>query len=165
VLRVRGRADRVDRLADGGLRVVDYKTGKPDSYRGLCAEEPVADGTCLQLPVYAHAARAVYAPSAATPTAAYYWFVGRGDNQQIGYVVDAAVDTIFMTAVRTIVEGVEAGVFVAIPPAPGPTPFVACKYCDPDALGTAERYRDWERKCDAPELAGLRSLAGDEEDE
>ncbi len=30
-VKVRGRADRIDRLADGSLAVVDYKTGKPPS--------------------------------------------------------------------------------------------------------------------------------------
>jgi hypothetical protein len=34
-----------------------------------------------------------------------------------------------------------------------PRPFVLCRYCDPDGLGTAERFREWERKYAAPELA------------
>jgi ATP-dependent helicase/nuclease subunit B len=42
-VRLHGRADRIDRLADGSLAVVDYKTGKPPSAR------QVADGYALQL--------------------------------------------------------------------------------------------------------------------
>ncbi len=38
-----GRADRVDRLADGGFAVIDYKTGKPPS------DTAVAEGFAMQL--------------------------------------------------------------------------------------------------------------------
>jgi ATP-dependent helicase/nuclease subunit B len=40
---VHGRADRIDRLADGGLAVIDYKTGKPPSQKAVDA------GFALQL--------------------------------------------------------------------------------------------------------------------
>lgn len=42
-VRIHGRADRIDRLADGGLAVVDYKTGGPPKAR------QVIDGFALQL--------------------------------------------------------------------------------------------------------------------
>ncbi len=42
-VRIHGRADRIDRLADGTLAVVDYKTGKPPSGR------MVQEGFALQL--------------------------------------------------------------------------------------------------------------------
>lgn len=42
-VKLHGRADRIDRLADGTLAVVDYKTGKPPSGR------MVEDGFALQL--------------------------------------------------------------------------------------------------------------------
>ena len=32
---VHGRADRIDRLADGGLGIIDYKTGKPPSKKAI----------------------------------------------------------------------------------------------------------------------------------
>jgi ATP-dependent helicase/nuclease subunit B len=154
-LRVRGKADRVDRTSDGGLVVIDYKTGKPDNYNALTAENPVAGGRSLQLPVYARAARAAFGGE---PVEAYYWFVGRGNNRRIGYEVDDDVDEIFLATVRIIVDGIEAGLFVARPPAPGPSPWVECPYCDPDGLGTAGVWREWERKYAAPELAGYRVL-------
>jgi len=42
-VRIKGRADRIDRLPDGTLAIVDYKTGKPPSGK------MVADGFALQL--------------------------------------------------------------------------------------------------------------------
>ncbi len=158
-LRVRGKADRIDRTADGSLVVIDYKSGRFDRYVKLNAHDPVLGGTCLQLPVYAYAARAVYASSDDEPVEACYWFVGRGDNRRIGYQVDASVAAVFMRAVRAIVDGIEAGMFIARPVPPGPRgPFVPCHYCDPDGLGTAQRWREWERKNGAPELAGYLTL-------
>ena len=57
VLRFRGAADRVDRTAGGALWVIDYKTGRP---YGVDPDDPTVRGTMLQLPVYAHAARASF---------------------------------------------------------------------------------------------------------
>ncbi len=158
-LLVRGKADRIDRTADGRLVVIDYKSGRFDRYVKLNARDPVLGGTRLQLPVYAYAARDVYAGSGDEPVEACYWFVGRGDNRRIGYQVDVSVATVFMRAVRAIVDGIEAGMFIGRPVPPGPRgPFVPCHYCDPDGLGTAQRWREWERKSGAPELGGYRAL-------
>jgi hypothetical protein len=157
-IRLRGKADRIDQRADGSLVVIDYKTGRPDPYGQLGPEDPVNAGTHLQLPVYAYAARATYGASD-TPVHAAYWFVGRGNNKRIGYPVDAGVDEGFEHVVRTIVDNIEAGVFVAVPPSPGPRgPFVVCAYCDPDGLGTTDRWREWERVYNAPELDTYRAL-------
>jgi hypothetical protein len=114
--------------------------------------------------VYAYAARAAYG-NRDTPVEAQYWFVGRGENEQIGYVVDTAVDEAFEAALRNIVDGIEQGVFVAVPPEPGPRPFVPCAACDPDGLGTADRWREFERKLSAPELDVYHALTEVDEDE
>jgi hypothetical protein len=50
-------------------------------------------------------------------------------------------------------------VFPARPPAPAPSPFVPCRFCDPDGLGTNDRWREHEAKLGAPELAILEHLA------
>ncbi len=160
VVHVRGKADRVDRRADDTLVVIDYKTGSTTSYRGLGHDNPVMAGTRLQLPVYAYAARAAYG-TPHTEVEAFYWFVGKGNNRPIGYVVDHDVDDVFTRAVRTIVDGIEGGVFPARPPQPAPTPFVKCRFCDPDGMGTADRWREWERKLDAPGLEVLHLLSVD----
>jgi RecB family exonuclease len=86
VVRVRGRADRVDRRSDGDLVVIDYKTSSDRGYKTLSHDDPVTAGTRLQLPVYAYAARAAYgAPD--TRVEAYFWLVGKGRNQRFGYDV------------------------------------------------------------------------------
>jgi hypothetical protein len=38
-----------------------------------------------------------------------------------------------------------------------------CRTCDPDGLGTADRWREWERVYAAPELAGYRALLESDE--
>jgi len=51
-LRVHGRIDRVDRLPDGRLRVVDFKTGSPWTY-GSAGKGPFHGGRHLQAGIYA----------------------------------------------------------------------------------------------------------------
>ena len=48
---VHGRVDRIDRLADGGLAIIDYKTGAPPSPKAI------AEGFALQLGLLALIAR------------------------------------------------------------------------------------------------------------
>jgi hypothetical protein len=157
VVRFRGSADRVDRRADGVLVVVDYKTGSPLPYEGLCGEEPTGRGSRLQLPVYAYAAGAAYGDEHEVDVG--YWFVGRGANRWIGYRFTDAAAALVDAALRAVVDGIEAGVFPGHPAPPGGRPgYVPCRYCDPDGLGTRDRWREWERKRDAPELAGYIAL-------
>ncbi|MGQ0826684.1 MAG: PD-(D/E)XK nuclease family protein [Actinomycetota bacterium] len=157
-LRFRGAADRIDRIADGTLVVFDYKTGSPAWYQDLDRDNPVLGGTRLQLPIYARAARAFTGADELAPVEAYYWFVGKGDDTWIGYEVDADVDTAFDAALRAIIDGIEVGCFPAHPTPPGPRPFVDCAYCDPDAVGTGDRWREWERKRAALDMAPYRAL-------
>jgi hypothetical protein len=112
----------------------------------------------LQLPVYALAARAHSAlPDA--PVRAEYWFVStRGEFKAVGYDLTPAVLERFTAVLRTIVAGVERGVFPARPRRPGWAAFVECPFCDPDGLGTSDRWRDWERKRRDPALADFLAL-------
>ncbi len=48
--------------------------------------------------------------------------------------------------------------FVAAPPEPAPTPFIECAYCDPDGMGTTDRWREWQRKAGAGEIEGFLRL-------
>ena len=139
--------------------MIDYKTGSERTYTTLSHDDPVTAGTHLQLPVYAYTARAAYgAPD--TRVEASYWFVGRGRNRRIGYDVDGSVDDVFSTTLRTIVDGIEGGMFPASPAEPAPTPFITCVFCDPDGMGTTDRCREWERKCDAPGARGVPESLG-----
>ena len=80
-IRLHGRADRIDRLADGGLAIVDYKTGKPPSPR------MVEEGFALQLGLVGLIARAGgFADIAGDPERFEYWSLSkRPRGQDFGY--------------------------------------------------------------------------------
>ena len=157
-LRFRGSADRIDTTADGGLVVLDYKTGKVDEFRPLGPDNPDERGTKLQLVVYAQAARA-FVGRPDTPVRSEYWFVSeRGGFVRKGYPVDDGVLARVTTTLGTIVAGIEQGVFPARP-VESYGPFVPCPYCDPDGMGVADLRREWERKRDDPAVAPYAQLA------
>lgn len=159
-LRLAGSIDRIDRLGDGRLAVIDYKSGGASSYQKLSHENPLLDSRRLQLPLYAHAARSVLGADPHAEVEASYWFVKDLKGSR-GYAVDLPVEEALDRALISIVDGIESGVFVHRPPAPGGWHgYIECPYCDPDGLGTADRHRDWLRKVGAPELAGYRDLLG-----
>jgi len=159
----RGYIDRVERDQFGRLIVVDYKTGGSGAYRNLNQENPDDRGVRLQLPVYALAARQAMGDQDTSVHAAY-WFITRdpGAWQWVGLELDEAVNNRFRDVVQLITEGITSGVFPARPTDQGNPTFVDCPYCDPDGLGARERLDEWERKRDAPGLAGYRSLADPE---
>lgn len=71
-LPLRGKIDRVDRLPDGRLEVIDYKTGQARVRNGKIRHRE--DGRTelhLQLPLYLQAARAALGTA---PARAAYWF-------------------------------------------------------------------------------------------
>lgn len=80
-VKVHGQADRIDRLADGSLAVVDYKTGKPPSPR------MVEEGFALQLGLLGLIARAGgFANVAGEPERFEYWSLSkRPRGQDFGY--------------------------------------------------------------------------------
>ncbi len=55
-------------------------------------------------------------------------------------------------ALRIAVNGMTSGLFPMKPPEPKWSSFTQCQFCDPDDLGTTDRYREWERVRFAPEL-------------
>lgn len=82
-VKVHGRADRIDRLADGSLAVVDYKTGSPPS--GTMVER----GFALQLGTLGLIARrGGFAGVAGEPTGFEYWSLAKAakSRDQFGYV-------------------------------------------------------------------------------
>ena len=52
-----------------------------------------------------------------------------------------------------VVDGIESGLYPAIPERPGWSPFVPCQYCEPDGLGRTERWIEWQHKRHDPRLA------------
>jgi RecB family exonuclease len=146
---VRGAADRVDRTETGALLVIDYKTGKPDKPFGA---DPTVGGTRLQLPVYAHAARAA-SGTPDTPAQAAYWFITtKGEFRWLPLVLDATVAARFDTVVRTVLDGIAAGAFPCVVEPPTSFSWSRRTYADPDVRGTRDRWREWERKRGAPEV-------------
>jgi hypothetical protein len=159
VLYFRGSADRVDRGADGALFVVDYKTGKSDPYRNISEADPDVRGTRLQLPLYAHAARSRFGDSSTLVEAAY-WFVSvKGEYRWVVLPLTDAVAQRIDTVLTTIVDGIEHGVFPCRTDAPDTKPWRNRDFVDPDGRGTRDRYRDWLRKREAPELSAYVALA------
>ena len=78
-IRIHARADRIDRLADGGLAVVDYKSGTPPTARR------VEEGFALQLGLIAFIAReGGFDGIAGEPTAFEYWSLSKKADQ-IGF--------------------------------------------------------------------------------
>jgi ATP-dependent helicase/nuclease subunit B len=76
-----GRADRIDRLADGSIAVIDYKTGSPPS------AAMVENGFTLQLGLVGLMAKHGGIPGVAgEPTAFEYWSLARGRDGSFGYV-------------------------------------------------------------------------------
>jgi ATP-dependent helicase/nuclease subunit B len=69
---VQGRVDRIDRLPDGGLAIIDYKTGQPPS------QKSVTEGFALQLGLLALIGRAGgFEGVSGDPTAFEYWSLAR----------------------------------------------------------------------------------------
>jgi RecB family exonuclease len=155
----RGKADRVDVAEDGTIVVLDYKTGSRSKYAKLSADDPDLGGTLLQLPVYGEAARAhLGRPDA--PVEAYYWFVAADDElTPVGYAVTGDVVDHVGETMQRIVEGIEAGVFVAHPERTQTWYRRRCPYCDPDNLGTVELRRQFERKTSDPALLDYVELS------
>jgi len=155
-LRFRGAADRVDADAGGDLLVVDYKTGR--SFAVGHDGDPTAAGTKLQLPVYALAARAAFGNHASRVVAAYWFISTRGDFRWAEVALDEHTQERLDHVLRTIVDGIEHGVFPCALDPPDSWPRRWRSYADPDARGTRDRYREWARKRTAPELAAYVAL-------
>jgi ATP-dependent helicase/nuclease subunit B len=162
-LAVKGRIDRVHRTSSGELVVLDHKSGSKSRYAGIAHDDPTAGGTKFQLPVYAAGARS--AAGVGATVGAYYAFFAKESYRHIGYRLDASVDAEVAVRLGHVVSGIRAGLFVARPDAPAArSPFVACWYCEPDGLGTAERYPEWGRKRNDPRGARWFAEPADDAD-
>jgi RecB family exonuclease len=155
-LRFRGAADRVDRGEDEELLVIDYKTGW--GFRVGEDGDPTNAGTRLQLPVYALAARSAFGTATSRVVAAYWFISTRGDFRWAEVLLDEATRDRFDEVLRTVVDGIERGVFPCVLDPPDSWMRRRRTYADPDARGTRDRYREWVRKRDGAELAPYHAL-------
>lgn len=79
-IRLYGKVDRIDRLADGNLAIVDYKTGKPPS------RTQVAEGFAMQLGLLGLIAeQGGFEDVDGTPIAFEYWSLA-AKGRQLGHV-------------------------------------------------------------------------------
>jgi hypothetical protein len=164
VVQVRGSIDRVDETHSGGLVVIDYKTGKSDSYRRLTAENPTPHGRFLQLALYAAAAKTVLDRPDAEVHGSYWFVTRRGGFASAGYPVTDDVAARALGVVEQIIEGIGAGLFPQAPAQPGWRMFVDCDCCEPDGLGTSHQYADFTRILTHPGLAPWITVAGSGDD-
>lgn len=156
VLRFRGKADKVDERRDGSLLVTDVKSGSPTGFKGLGETNPVADGEKLQLPVYAHAARARHGQPT-TPVEAMYWFV-RKDRRRVQLPLTDGAQRVYAATVGLLARSLAAGVFPPRAPATPDHGWVTCPYCNPDGLGHSDVRSRWEAKRLAPQLVDYTRL-------
>ena len=117
---LRGRIDRIDRLADGHYEVIDYKTGGlyHDGYRGT-----FAGGKLLQHALYSRAARELLLPLDPEPrlgTSTYYFASEKGAAQRVSFPAELDVTPVL----RDLAEAIAGGSF---PSAVGDK---ECKWCD-----------------------------------
>ena len=169
-LRFRGVIDRIDVSPDGKTALVlDYKTGGTWGYTNM-DDDPVGRGTRLQLPVYALAAQKML--GSGVDVKAAYWFVSSGGGFKTRPRSPVGLDEMqepFTKVVKTITDGIRAGLFPANPGMSQSKRTENCKYCNFDKICPPEsrRVRTWERKRENdPRLADYLSMVagGGEED-
>jgi ATP-dependent helicase/nuclease subunit B len=151
---LRGSADKVDEARDGTLIVTDIKTGGMSRYQ-LLRTDPVAAGTKLQLPAYAHAARQLLGGQRAE---AGYWFVRRGKRGRIPVELTDELEHAYAMTVGVLARSVAAGLYPSKPPEGPDFAWVQCPYCNPDGIGHGDARARYERKRHDPALRELIEL-------
>lgn len=134
------RLDRIDELADGGVAIVDYKTGRVGSTKRWTADRPEA----TQLALYTLARRAAHPDSGVR--AAVLAQVRRGEHKAVGLYADEAASWSGAPGGGAIVDWPLhearwgelmqrlAGEFLRGEAAVAPRDATACRYCARQAL-------------------------------
>jgi hypothetical protein len=146
-LQLSGFVDRIDVAPNGDAWVLDYKTGSSRTYEEI-ENDPLRDGTALQLPVYLTAV-----PDAPHAQAAYWFISRRGGFKMIPYTSAPDVHNRFLNTLASINDGVRAGAFPAVPGEWNDfyNVFDNCRFCDFDRL--CSRRRDEEAQDKAGDAA------------
>jgi RecB family exonuclease len=131
-LKLSGKIDRIDRLAEGGLVLRDYKTGRaPRDDGGV-----FRGGRQLQIPFYVLAAEALFPGERVVEAFLDYVDGGR----RVTFDLAAVRGEAFRSRMRDLVDALGRGVFVQEP--------AACQWCDYTAVcgpkGLLERRRGYK---------------------
>jgi RecB family exonuclease len=146
---LKGVVDRVDVTPDGkSAWVIDYKSGGTADFEGITADDPLAGGKKLQLPVYMAAA-----PDAEEIHALYWFITQKGGFKAVEYGPSPERRDAFELTLEAILSGVRAGSFPAVPGEDNEFygRFDNCRYCDYDRI--CSRRRDIEMGAKADDLA------------
>ena len=141
VIRLRGRIDRINQLADGSYEIVDYKTGKfwRPGWKGVFAQ-----GTRLQHALYSLAAHwllnARGKKNVQIRHAAYLFPTERGWYQRVEILQDGGKQV--LGVLNDLCDVIEAGAFVHAAESE------SCKWCEFSAACGRERF-----DCAATKLA------------
>ena len=136
---LKGRADRVDRLADGSLAIIDYKTG------GAPTDKDVAQGVEPQLSLLALiAAEGGFDSIPAAPTSElWYWKLsGKHDDPADDHRVKGDVGILVEQAASGLKDLIAKFADPATPYEAAPKPGLAPRYDDYAHLA---RLREWGR--------------------
>ena len=140
-----GSIDRVDRQADGSLRVMDLKSGRAEPYAKIDPLHPLGpDRDKLQLAFYGWAVEQL---TGEPVTRSAYRFVGRPEAAaDVVLELTADVHEQLHARLHEIAEAIDAGRFE-----PGEVGTWGCDVCAPDGLGTYEinqRRIEWSGETD-----------------
>jgi RecB family exonuclease len=160
----RGQIDRIDTAAgpDGEVVVYDYKTGSAKSFSGL-EDDPVLQGTKIQLAIYALAAEQAFPGRAVR---ADYWHTAQPAGKELrGFAIGDAAPRA-REVLTTVASAVAAGTFPAYSGKENPyfNSFDECGFCDFDHLCSPDRERAFDAKRTDPtieEFVRLRDLLED----
>jgi hypothetical protein len=160
-LRFRGRIDRIDRTVDGSPVVYDYKSGSGSKYKSWNEDEDaVFAGTVLQPAIYSEVVRE---PSSDADIEASLWMLEPKDFDLKRVTMDTGARRRFLDVATTIVDGVEAGAFPAVPGEWNGffRTHSECRYCAFDTVCPVDRGEEAEAKSASTEpfRAGLGVVA------
>ena len=116
-----------------------------------------------QLPTYAAAALLLTGSHPDTPVLAEYGFFAKANFQRIGTRLTPQQWPTVAANLARVLDGIRSGLFVGRPEkSQFRLSFVKCPYCDPDGLGTAERWAEFDRKSSDPRVAALLGTTDEE---
>jgi len=157
-----GVTDRIDRLDNGGIALIDYKVkSRPTGTSSADIMSAIESGELLQLPLYARAAARELPDADAESIRAAYWYLLNDGTNRIVDVDLATVDQAFLKALDVVAGLIEEGHF---PVRPGEVstragaPFSHCTYCEFDSICSNGRADDWLRASATPELTPFISM-------